>query len=242
MRPCAISTHAPRTGSDPALHDVVDFLRQFQPTLPARGATFPVPLAPVIRVFQPTLPARGATRCNPYAPLIRQISTHAPRTGSDRRFIAFSRIIKYFNPRSPHGERHALSISDACIHHFNPRSPHGERQHYHLQGELFQYHFNPRSPHGERRQITLVAVCFTVFQPTLPARGATLYFLRIDSRLMHISTHAPRTGSDYIWQCGLYVGGISTHAPRTGSDHFVFGAGGQEGYDFNPRSPHGERL
>ena len=59
------------------------------------------------------------------------------------------------------------------------------------------HYFNPRSPHGERRKTAVKAM-----------------------EKAFISIHAPRTGSDYIWQCGLYVGGISIHAPRTGSDTF----------------------
>ena len=51
-----ISTHAPRTGSDPVSAQHGQPQTKFQPTLPARGAT-----------------AGDA-----------QISTHAPRTGSDR--------------------------------------------------------------------------------------------------------------------------------------------------------------
>ena len=60
----------------------------------------------------------------------------------------------------------------------------------------------------------------SVFQPTLPARGAT--------RGQHeqlqaciISTHAPRTGSDADDDGHLLDGRISTHAPRTGSDAIV---------------------
>ena len=34
------------------------------------------------------------------------------------------------------------------------------------------------------------------FQPTLPARGATCARARKATRWEHISTHAPRTGSD----------------------------------------------
>ncbi len=33
----------------------------FQPTLPLRGATAPMPLIAVCNPFQPTLPLRGAT-------------------------------------------------------------------------------------------------------------------------------------------------------------------------------------
>ena len=81
--PC-ISTHAPRTGSDDCQVVRHFFLKVFQPTLPARGAT-PQPSCPRTwqghfnprsphgerrfrcftkifdELFQPTLPARGAT-------------------------------------------------------------------------------------------------------------------------------------------------------------------------------------
>ena len=57
-----------------------------------------------------------------------------------------------------------------------------------------------------------------LFQSTLPARGATYRdATRTDER--RISIHAPRTGSD------------DTTTGRDNHDH-----------DFNPRSPHGERL
>ena len=55
------------------------------------------------------------------------------------------------------------------------------------------------------------------FQPTLPARGATL---NIECEVTH-------------WR-------ISTHAPRTGSDE-RFPSIRAYPHDFNPRSPHGER-
>ena len=102
------------------------------------------------------------------------------------------------------------------------------------------------------------------FQSTLPARGATIISL-LHGKAAEISIHAPRTGSD-----GVVVGVpccccvISIHAPRTGSDVFpvplapvikIFQStlparGATRGLfvvvlksrDFNPRSPHGERL
>ena len=191
--------------------------------------------------FQPTLPARGATQ----PPL--------------RRFCR----PRYFNPRSPHGERR----------HVAPYALHGYSD------------FNPRSPHGERPSLTFPVQTSWTFQPTLPARGATTHFLIIgiprenfNPRSPHgerqlpadtprprdcISTHAPRTGSDRPrdeevsrkrrFQPTLPArgatprggrtrrrNGISTHAPRTGSDD-----SGRCALpihrDFNPRSPHGER-
>ena len=82
----------------------------------------------------------------------------------------------------------------------------------------FSGHFNPRSPYGERPCIP--------YAPGDPDG---------------ISIHAPLTGSD------LEPGGrkeernISIHAPLTGSDpHVEMGVRGN--WDFNPRSPYGERL
>ena len=59
---------------------------------------------------------------------------------------------------------------------------------------------------------------YYVFQSTLPAWGATDY-RPAPHQTLHISIHAPRMGSD------------STQHQR-----------GAMGTDFNPRSPHGERL
>ena len=100
---------------------------------------------------------------------------------------------------------------------FNPRSPHGERQEKGVQA-LPPRHFNPRSPHGERPCDAAVSLFDFSFQSTLPARGATAA-LRPHSLPPSISIHAPRTGSDSFSSVLLH--------PRL---------------DFNPRSPHGERL
>ena len=60
-------------------------------------------------------------------------------------------------------------------------------------------------------------------------------------RRSYISIHAPRTGSDADADAAVVQLDISIHAPRTGSDNikptlpYVH-------YNFNPRSPHGERL
>ena len=101
-----ISTHAPRTGSDIRNSAECGFSILFQPTLPARGATWMVlwmlftlqnfnPRSPhgerlrrfvqrqIAAIFQPTLPARGATIKAYLNYATSGISTHAPRTGSD---------------------------------------------------------------------------------------------------------------------------------------------------------------
>ena len=123
-----ISIHAPRTGSDTAPHQQTRRHPAFQSTLPARGATIPHCCLLPRNGFQSTLPARGATCAT-----------------------AFSIVLTvYFNPRSPHGERH----------HRRADCP-------------IRFDFNPRSPHGERRCRIPGIPCRALFQSTLPARGAT---------------------------------------------------------------------
>ena len=56
-----------------------------------------------------------------------------------------------------------------------------------------------------------------IFQSTLPARGATDGRKHM-FRVICISIHAPRTGSDSPELMEVLKYGISIHAPRTGSD------------------------
>ena len=168
-------------------------------------------------LFQSTLPARGATCVSPFE----------------------SRSASNFNPRSPHGERRR-GLRASCVPcRFQSTLP--ARGATHRQSEVNCYKYisthAPRtgsdtndgqyqyvadiSTHAPRTGSDVYsASCgrFTSgFQPTLPARGATL--LQARRRCPdRISTHAPRTGSDgESGQAGTGVC-ISTHAPRTGSD------------------------
>ena len=102
--------------------------------------------------FQSTLPARGATRL-----------TRIRRSACT-----------YFNPRSPHGERHKEGVSFE-MNHISIHAPRtGSDQTNALADSFLPFHFNPRSPHGERLSPPLA------FPPAL----------------RYISIHAPRTGSD----------------------------------------------
>ena len=77
------------------------------------------------------------------------------------------------------------------------------------------------------------------FQSTLPVGGAT-HLLSVRSRRCTISIHAPRGGSDRFIASSAIRRRISIHAPRGGSDqqHIQQTV---HGFDFNPRSPWGER-
>ena len=126
--------------------------------------------------------------------------------------------LRYFNPRSPCGERPRSAMSNAVSTNFNPRSPCGERRASRL-APCAHTDFNPRSPCGERHARTWDNDLVSQFQPTLPVRGATAQNGIIKWEVKHISTHAPRAGSD--------------------PEHMQYLR--REAY-FNPRSPCGERL
>ena len=166
----------------------------FQSTLPARGATTKSSATGRCEAFQSTLPARGAT--TPRKTLLQT---------------------RYFNPRSPHGERrlrqyraqnrqrisiHAprtgsdkMIFAGMCLAIFQSTLPARGATGSHQAAESQQDDFNPRSPHGERQIPVYNARREAVFQSTLPARGATL-LVPPDTRRAPISIHAPRTGSD----------------------------------------------
>ena len=169
----AISTHAPRTGSDGGFVTDDDGTTTFQPTLPARGATQPHRQKNSALSFQPTLPARGAT--NQLLDLRRRpsISTHAPRTGSD---VVYRRekkqwLISTHAPRTGSDRIPAVGGDETpVISTHAPRtgsdqslsgrlnrrmsiSTHAPRTGSDVMRVYFvplPTHFNPRSPHGER--------------------------------------------------------------------------------------------
>ena len=237
-----ISTHAPRTGSDPAAEAVSGCCRTFQPTLPARGAT-PTCVQNLLRsTFQPTLPARGATwssrrvasRHNAFQPTL-------PARGATAKRPAGCRACGHFNPRSPHGERQALASAAPHPAHFNPRSPHGERRLLLQDADGYSGRISTHAPRTGSDQQKCCAII----------------------SIQQISTHAPRTGSDAL-SCKFskvlaHFNPRSPHGERRppsckGVRHLAFqptlparGATAQcaahhpRAGHFNPRSPHGER-
>ena len=100
-----ISIHAPRVGSDFSTYSVSGICLRFQSTLPAWGATTGGSRRTKVWKFQSTLPAWGATRLRPRIQLVCRISIHAPRVGSDTCALVSIASARYFNPRSPRGER-----------------------------------------------------------------------------------------------------------------------------------------
>ena len=100
------------------------------------------------------------------------ISIHASLAGSDDYGSDSVQYCRYFNPRSPCGERPLREVSVFRHYNFNPRSPCGERR-WLMAASAGSADFNPRSPCGERRERMAAS------------RGGS-----------SISIHAPLAGSD----------------------------------------------
>ena len=144
------------------------------------------------------------------------ISIHAPLTGSDldREKLSFAGGISIHAPLTGSDQMEPLRSLrfDISIH-----APLTGSDRLSQLTSLIQSDFNPRSPYGERRAYRMPQVIRTVFQSTLPLRGATIIMSpRPPPR--RISIHAPLTGSD---SCPRMLLPVIT--------------------DFNPRSPYGER-
>ena len=142
-----ISTHAPRTGSDTIVTPAAAAQYQFQPTLPARGATWmrvrynkstvsisthaPRTGSDTKRLdalegrkkFQPTLPARGATQQIGCITQFTGISTHAPRTGSDETSTPAPSYIMAFQPTLPARGATSPGQKEVMIMKFQPTLP-----------------------------------------------------------------------------------------------------------------------
>ncbi len=102
-------------------------------------------------------------------------------------------------------------------------------------------YFNPRSPHGERQPCASSPATVSVFQSTLPARGATTSPISSGKSTTYFnprSPHGERPGEPPPWAAlDLDFNPRSPHGERRGP--FCVWVG--NGSDFNPRSPHGER-
>ena len=127
------------------------------------------------RVISTHAPRTGSDRRARRDAPVLMISTHAPRTGSDVRVCALGVQRVVFQPTLPARGATEEAKKNGSNGKFQPTLPARGAT---LSSTAFYPHrrdFNPRSPHGERR-------------------GAEL-----SRRMMtHISTHAPRTGSDTI--------------------------------------------
>ena len=105
----SISIHAPRGGSDGNDHRGPFREGHFNPRSPWGERPGQMTREQFQELFQSTLPVGGATDF--YKPVFANlgISIHAPRGGSDCHSFGRLCSASYFNPRSPWGERLALT-------------------------------------------------------------------------------------------------------------------------------------
>ena len=214
---------------------------QFQSTLPVWGAT-PVRLPAVSPVrFQSTLPVWGATPCS------------RPRPGWRR----------YFNPRSPCGERPGQEPPGAEDRQISIHAPRVGSDAFRPGGDQAPAPISIHAPRvgsddSNRRTHTTIGISIHAprvgsdpcrgticrvqmqFQSTLPVWGATGGPTGAGPG-GHISIHAPRVGSDLGADGLIAAVGISIHAPRVGSDLNHRAEIESMMSNFNPRSPCGER-
>ena len=169
----------------------------------------------------------------------------------------------YFNPHSPCGERpikQPFPLFFPCI---SIHTPHAGSDIFSDQVDKFFSDFNPHSPCGERPnrsfsssfvslfQSTLPmrgatgsdshsAILVLTFQSTLPMRGATLFSASLILLSFYFNPHSPCGERRYKWYIFLNTNNISIHTPHAGSDCKEYTERSRYSY-FNPHSPCGER-
>ena len=124
---------------------------------------------------------------------------------------------KYFNPRSPRGERPKNNYGHAKMLHISIHAPRG----------------------GSDIFITIFSTSEKTFQSTLPAGGATDFVNPCFADVL-ISIHAPRGGSDNRnLSLILTLTYFNPRSPR--GERHLRARPMRGGFNFNPRSPRGER-
>ena len=212
-----ISIHTPLAGSDSPSNAVRSASSDFNPHSPCGERRTRVRKTGSARHFNPHSPCGE-----------RRYDTDITCNGS------------YFNPHSPCGERRApLTIRSKTIY-FNPHSPCGERLKSGIGHDGSFHNFNPHSPCGERPPFSTICATESVFQSTLPLRGATIHD-NTSGFSARISIHTPLAGSDALQRCFPYRPAyFNPHSP-CGERHGVAGTD-HDATHFNPHSPCGERL
>ena len=168
-----ISIHAPRGGSDNSFIYPFYWTEYFNPRSPWGERPESYSGREPGQLFQSTLPVGGATAREKGLQQLFCISIHAPRGGSDwsqRLVLILDSVFQSTLPVG--GATPVRPWNSGRCRYFNPRSPWGERPA--STGILLTAgNFNPRSPWGERPVISTIRVPINAFQSTLPVGGAT---------------------------------------------------------------------
>ena len=126
----AISIHAPRTGSDSGRSQVFKRKEHFNPRFPHGERLLGSLLNPPGEGISIHAPRTGSDALVERLKIrLNQISIHAPRTGSDGTGTVKLIIMDAFQSTLPaRGATRVLRCGSAHKRYFNPRSPHGERR------------------------------------------------------------------------------------------------------------------
>ena len=170
----------------------------FQSTLPARGATRPRNNKRQgfrISIHAPRTGSDNIRKANLLQSCL--ISIHAPRTGSDHTIQRGSYGAEYFNPRSPHGERPTQPSADHMALDISIHAPRTGSDPQRLLGAQTGFQISIHAPRtgsdvnvsyivlmsvyisihaprtGSDASYVRIGDSSTIFQSTLPARGAT---------------------------------------------------------------------
>ena len=224
-----ISIHALLTESDHRSNALLWMTPVFQSTLSSRRAT----LVPLLRgegeEFQSTLSSRRATKSPDPVPLDPL----------------------YFNPRSPHGERHVLPIAFVRLKHISIHALLTESD-FRLSSAAFVdvvfqstlssrratrsralrfhriSHFNPRSPHGERPRGFRAIYAESRFQSTLSSRRATMVMEKLEEFYKYFNPRSPHGERRDLHTVSDKDKPISIHALLTESDGNGDGEDGED--------------
>ena len=229
-----ISIHSPHTGRDQLVRHEGKGDRHFNPLSP-HGERHGRHVSEALVVISIHSPRMGRDRY--YASgkgLALYISIHSPRMGRDPGVTFFPTIPRYFNPLSPHGERHQQRDKLRQRQRFQSTLPAwGETILNVLRSMIPQISIHSprmgRDGHWRRR-----VGCCAGFQSTLPAWGETIGSTAI-CEWCGISIHSPRMGRDEISKGLSASGRISIHSPRMGRDQSREGS--SEGQPISIHSP-----
>ena len=146
--------------------------------------------------------------------------------------------IKNFNPRSREGSDDTATICRGGILYFNPRSREGSDTDENSMAICFII-FQSTLPRGERRSIVHSFCPYFIISIHAPARGATEYSFK-SAICSQISIHAPARGATNASAKKQTPLNISIHAPARGATESRVIL--QQGYTvFQSTLPRGER-
>ena len=143
-----------------------------------------------------------------------------PVRGATRQLARRPDLGGNFNPRSPCGERQMFSPAPCgASGYFNPRSPCGERLACRVPfispPSVFQSTLPVR---GATTWTGEGQLAYQIFQSTLPVRGATMTIPPSPWLPTAFQSTLPVRGATAMVAAGIFHRAISIHAPRAGSD------------------------